>query len=239
MNDAVSDRLRTAFVGAYRPFVEGRILANGLPAVDEALMVGEGWLEVALADLLSLPAADQPRAPLEVFQEAMQFPTAALSALGQVPVGRDPVTAAALPGDLFDLAPASSQDLGEEAWRAHIAWGASKAARMGPLAVLVTRNLIDASRIESAGVATGFRVATVKRLDDLPEGGQVVAFVDLEHPDADEAVRMLSGSTGRVIAYGPHVDDTAMVRAQSLGAAEALPRSRFFKDPTAHFPTIV
>ena len=235
----MSDRLRTAFVASYRPFVEGRIAARGLPPVNEAIVLGESWLDGALSELLILPAAEQSRAPLEIFQEAMRFPTAALVELGETPVGRDPVTTTALPGDLFDLAPASSQDLGPEAWRAHIAWGASKASRMGPLAVLVTRNLMDASRIEPAGTSAGFRVVTVIRLDDMPEGGQVVAFVDLEHPDADQAVRMLAESTGQVIAYGPHVDDIAMVRAQSLGAAEALPRSRFFKDVAGHFPTIV
>jgi hypothetical protein len=79
---------------------------------------------------------------------------------------------------------------------------------------------------------------TVRRIDAIPER-PVVVFVDLEHPDADEAVRSASGQPGRVVAYGPHVDDIAMVRAQALGADEAMPRSRFFRDPSAHFPTVV
>jgi len=32
-----------------------------------------------------------------------------------------------------------------------------------------------------------------------------------------------------VVAFGPHVDDLALVRAGALGADRALPRSRFFK----------
>lgn len=65
------------------------------------------------------------------FQQAMSFPTAALTAAGTTPPSRDPVAVNALPGDRFDLAPASSRDLGEEVWRAHIAWGMAKARQVG------------------------------------------------------------------------------------------------------------
>ena len=67
---------------------------------------------------------------MELFQEALRFPTAKLEQAGHRPVPRDELVANALPGDLFDLAPASSNDLGEATWRAHLAWGASKAAAM-------------------------------------------------------------------------------------------------------------
>jgi hypothetical protein len=239
MSDPISERLRGAFVAAYRPYVEGILADRGLPPVLAAVAEGERWLDETLAALLALPVREQPRSPLEVFQEALRFPTEALEESGVTPVSRDQVAEAALPGDRYDLAPASSQDLGEEAWRAHIAWGAAKAARIGPLAVTFTRSLMDASRIEAAGAAAGFRVVTVRDLGASPASGVVVAFVDLEHPDADEAVRHLTGVAGRVIAYGPHVDELAMVRARALGAADALPRSQFFEDPGNHFPTVV
>jgi hypothetical protein len=238
MTAPVADALHSAFVAAYRPYVEGLLVERGLPSVPDAVAAGERWLDEALGELLALPAREQPRSPLEVFQEALRFPTEALLAAGADPVARDEVAESALPGDVLDLAPASSQALGEAAWRAHLEWGAAKAARMGPHAVLVTRNLMDASRIEAAGAGVGFRVTTATAVADVPEGGAVVAFVDLEHPDADAAITALSAAAGRVIAYGPHVDDVAMVRARSLGAAEALPRSRFFKDPAAMFPAI-
>ena len=67
-----------------------------------------------LGSLLRLPFREQRRSPLEVFQEAMRFPTAALDAAGTPPVSRDPAQETALPGDHHDLAPASSQALGEE-----------------------------------------------------------------------------------------------------------------------------
>lgn len=237
--DPIAERLRAAFVAAYRPYVEGILAERGLPAVPDAVAAGERWLDETLAELLALPAREQPRSPLEVFQEALRFPTEALEESGVAPVPRDEVAEAALPGDRYDLAPASSQALGEEAWRAHLEWGAGKATRIGPLAVAFTRSLMDSSRIESAGAAAGFRVVTVRDPGALPGSGVVVAFVDLEHPDADEAVRELSGMAGRVIAYGPHVDDLAMVRARTLGAADALPRSQFFEDPASQFPTVV
>jgi hypothetical protein len=237
MSDDLAARVHAALVAAYRPYVESVLAGRGLPAVPEAVAEGSAWLDTALSDLLDVAAADQRRSPLELFQEAMRFPTEALKAAGVPHVSRDPVSESALPGDLYDLAPASSQALGEDVWLAHLEWGANKATEMRPLAVLVTRNLMDGSKVEAAGSSRGYRVMTVRRIDAIPERA-VVVFVDLEHPDADEAVRSASGQTGRVVAYGPHVDDLAMVRARALGADEAMPRSRFFRDPSAHFPTI-
>lgn len=123
--------LVSSLVAAYPPYVRDRIARQGLevpPGLDDAIEEGRRWLETALPDLLGRPFASQDRGPLELFQEALRFPTAVLEQAGHQPVTRDELVANALPGDLFDLAPASSNDLGEEAWRAHLAWGAAKAA---------------------------------------------------------------------------------------------------------------
>ncbi|HSJ28101.1 MAG TPA: hypothetical protein VLB67_07800 [Acidimicrobiia bacterium] len=103
---------------------------DSTPGLDEAIGRGETWLRNELGEQLAKPFERQIRGPLEVFQEAMRFPTEALAAHGAVPVSRDQVTANALPGDVYDLAPASSRDLGEDVWRAHLAWGAAKAAAL-------------------------------------------------------------------------------------------------------------
>lgn len=116
-----------AFVAAYRPFVIGRLAARGIDVPTEALVDGESWLAAELEALLAQPFEEQRRGPLELFQAAMRQPTDALRALGVVPVSRNTVAEAALPGDVYDLAPASSQDLGEAAWHAHLEWGAAKA----------------------------------------------------------------------------------------------------------------
>jgi hypothetical protein len=225
--DDVSSDLIEALVIAYRPYVGSRLTERGLPPVDDAVERGEAWLASALTELLALPYAEQRRSPLELFQEAMGAPTDALVELGAEPIARDEVAMAALPGDLFGLAPASSQELGEAAWAAHLAWGATKAAAMKPSAIAVTRNLLDGSRIEQAAAAAGYRLVTTATLPS-EVGRHAVGFVDLEHPDADEAISILKEVCGRVVAFGPHVDDQAMTRARSLGATDAVPRLRFF-----------
>lgn len=129
----VAAELACALVTAYAPFVRDKVARLGLeasPGLEGAIGEGSRWLETALPDLLGRPFASQDRGPLELFQEALRFPTAVLEQAGHQAVPRDELVANALPGDLFDLAPASSNDLGEAAWRAHLAWGASKAAAM-------------------------------------------------------------------------------------------------------------
>jgi len=132
MIDAATE-LVEALTAAYRPHVLrglDRLGAECDEACRRALDAGEAWLADRLESLLSLPFAEQRRGPLEVFQEAMRFPTEALETVGVTAPTRDPVAAGALPGDRFDLAPASSNQLGDTVWRAHLAWGAAKAAAM-------------------------------------------------------------------------------------------------------------
>jgi hypothetical protein len=126
-----SERLSGLLVDAYRPYVHHRLEELGLPrpeGLDVALDAGAAWLAAELDDLLGRPFHIQPRGPLEVFQEAMRFPTHVLSEAAVDPIRRDEVTERALPGDVYHLAPASSASLGEEVWRAHLDWGAVKAA---------------------------------------------------------------------------------------------------------------
>lgn len=127
----VSRRLLAALVGVYGPFVQSRLGdRRQVEGIEQAIEAGREWLESALTQLLEKPFPSQSRGPLELFQEAMKYPTRALAEAGQEPVSRDDVAAAALPGDLYDLAPASTRDLGEEVWTMHLQWGAAKAAAM-------------------------------------------------------------------------------------------------------------
>lgn len=122
-----SERLQRALVGAYGAHVRRRLEGLEVEGIDEALERGERWLAGELSDLLALPFDEQRRGPLEIFQEAMWFPTECLRGAGVEPPERDPVAVAAMPGDAYDLAPASSRELGEEVWSVHLAWGAAKA----------------------------------------------------------------------------------------------------------------
>jgi hypothetical protein len=118
--------LADVLTAAFRPYVLAR-LDRDVDGLDEAISAGEVWLMAELGSLLALPYAQQSRGPLEVFQEAIRFPTHAMQAAGIEPVVRDEVAMNALPGDIYDLAPASSRDLGEQVWEAHLRWGAAKA----------------------------------------------------------------------------------------------------------------
>ena len=130
----VSSDLIEAMVTAYPRYVREQVGRFGVTeGLDGIITDGARWLETQLRELLGRPFPAQRRAPLELFQEAMKYPTALLADAGCEAVARDDVTAAALPGDLFDLAPASTRDLGEELWALHLRWGAAKAAAIKPL----------------------------------------------------------------------------------------------------------
>ncbi len=230
-----SSLLREALVSAYRGHARARIEALGADPSEHgaAVEAGRAWLDGALTELLSVPWRDQRRSPLEVFQEAMRFPTESLAAAGIAPAARDAGQHAALPGDAYDLAPASSQELGEEAWQAHLAWGAAKARALAAAGAVLYfgNNLMDRSAIDQAAKAAGLHAEAISRPAEAADAaGRVLrAYVDLTHPGADEAIRALAGAGVPVVAFGPHVDDWALDRARSLGADQALPRSKFFR----------
>jgi len=223
--DPRATALREALVGAYRPYLA--TIAAGYD-ISAALAEGELWLAAALDELLAQHVASQSRGPLEVFQEALRFPTEALAAAGVKAPQRPEAEVAALPGDTYGLAPASSQVLGEEVWRTHIEWGAAKAA------VLTTvcwfgRDLADRTKIESAVSEAGRRFVITP--GTLAECGRVI--VDLEFAGADESVVAATSLGVPTVAYGPHVDGQHLEWA-ALEGAMALPRSKFFADPASH-----
>ena len=117
---------------AYLPYVRARFTGLGVDPDEVAGELDEAKeaLGEALDALLVLPYREQRRGPLELFQEAMVVPTGILVRLEIDPPSRDEVTQTALPGDVFDLAPASSRALGEEVWAVHLAWGATKAVTL-------------------------------------------------------------------------------------------------------------
>ncbi len=250
----VTDELRAAFVAAFPRYVAERIASLGVDpeAFAGAIEKGLDNLEVELDAVLSTPLAAQRRPPLEVFRDALTPVTAALAAAGMELPERDAATEEVLPGDRYDLGPASSQALGDRAWRAHIAWGIAKAEAVAgvvpatgrqpdpdpgtkppPAVVLVGTDLMDRSKISNVVAAAGLTF-DVWRNPAAVEGGleggaPALVLVDLTHQASDDVVRLLAGAGVRVVAFGPHVDDFALVRARSLGAADALPRSRFFR----------
>lgn len=253
--------LRACLVAVYRPYVARAVGSLGAEIDVETMQRGERWLDAELTSLLVLPFAEQRRSPLEVFQESLKFVNDDLAGQGIAPPKRDSATARALPGDLYDLAPASSQALGGGVWEAHLAWGAAKAAdaiarsQTGdassadsaavepatadprPRIGLLGTDLMDRTKIESVAAPAGYVLAVWRNVHDL-ESDVVLALIDLNHAGADDAVRRLSQAGTRVVAFGPHVDDFAMARARSLGADDVLARSVFFKRLPSLMPLI-
>jgi hypothetical protein len=56
----------------------------------------------------------------------------------------------------------------------------------------------------------------------------LIAFVDLAHGAAGEAIRTLAAANVRTVGFGAGVDDFAMARFGVLGADEVVDRSRLF-----------
>lgn len=239
--DAFGSALHSAFVGAFAPYLKGILEERGLPALpDEVVSAAERWLDERLAGLLELRYPEQRRSPLEIVQEAMAGPTEALSAMAVKAPLRDPVSVAALPGDTYGLAPASSAVLGEVAFEAHLAWGIEKARVLAPLVsgagrevVLLSGDLMDRSRFEEAVNDAGLRLQS---WDSETDQRPVLAFVDLTHSDAETAITRLAADDVKTIAYGPHVDEDSMARAAHLGADAVLPRSQLFRSIRDHLP---
>ena len=235
-DDAVVD----AFLGAYPDYVAERIASiHGSmdDAVRAAIEDGAAWLSATLKDLLDLSFSEQARGPLEVFQEAMRFPTAALVEQGIAQPERDEAAVAALPGDLFGFAPAASHEIGEVAWHAHLAWGAAKAATLtGPRRVgVLSRNLMDRSKLDAALTAGGFEPVAVR--GELPDR-LAILMIDLDHVDAYTTIEQAAGAVPEIIAYGPHAETEKMAKALECGASRAGPRSLVLRDPARFVATL-
>ena len=165
------------------------------------------------------------RGPLEVFQEAMRFPTEALAADGIPEPARDEAVARVLPGDVYDLAPASTRLLGDDVWAAHMVWGAKKAAAITrPIVLVATRSLIDWSRIDEAAGSASMSAARWRG----SAGGAALLCVDLELNDALAIVEAGVDEGVPVLAYGPHRSVELLDAARAAGATHVFPRSAFF-----------
>ena len=233
--DATARGLATSMLSAYSSYVDRRLdelrIARSV-SFDAALAEGEAWLRANLEDLLAQPFDEQRRGPLEIFQEAMRIPTDALAAAGVPVVPRDPGSVAALPGDVYDLAPASSRQLGDDVWEAHLAWGATKAKsfQASRQVGLLSVNLMDRSRVEPLVERSGAKlVVWAGGNAGAGESKLNLVLVDLAAPGALLAIEELVRTGVRVIAFGPHVDREALRRARQIGAEQVLARSVFFE----------
>ena len=105
--------------------------------------------------------------------------------------------------------------------------GEADAARR-PRAGLLTRNLIDRSKLEAGLEQAGWDALPLTGLG-LPQALDGV-LADLEHPAALPVIAAAAAARLPCLAYGPHVNTEALQAAKRAGAGEALPRSKFFRN---------
>ena len=126
--------LADAIVGALPGWVE-RCVARRLPTLGPerqaaARAAGERAADEVGGQVRALLAADiddQRTTPLALLRSAVRYPTEVLQAAGVPPVDRDPVQARLLPGDPYDLSPASFADIDPALAEPGMVWGAAKA----------------------------------------------------------------------------------------------------------------
>ena len=93
--------------------------------------------------------------------------------------------------------------------------------------VALVADLMDGSRLRSA-------VPDLETIRDPADAAHAdCVIVDLaRHGDAVAALRN-AAPQAHIVAYGPHVDEAALARAEAAGADVVLPRSKLFRDPAA------
>ena len=105
-----------------------------------------------------------------------------------------------------------------------------------PVFGVFSSNLMDRSKFETT--LPNWEVVNWRDVADIADPPPV-CFVDLQASRADEAIVLLAEAGASVIAFGPHVDDFSMVRARTLGAKEAVPRSTVFRRLREFLPEIM
>jgi len=192
-----------------------------------------------LRALLARDVDQQGESPLAVVRRAAATLSGALDAMGVPPPVRDDHQRRLFPDDDHDLVPATFADLSEDAGRAGIEWGASKAfvhrrrhraqaseasepamlpdAPSGSIVGYVP-DLMDRSKLVG--------VRFVRRPEDLVDAEEAMVVVDLSRPGVLEVLPRLAGR--RVVGFGSHVDRATLEAAAAAGA-QALPRSQMFR----------
>ncbi len=177
--------------------------------------------------------------PLELVRRATGPVTEALSARDVPPVERDQWDRPNHPEDRYGLYPASSQDLGEEAWRLHLDWGLHKAEAVAgvvpreipqsdlsvPTVALFGVPVQERARLQDAVESRGFQTQIWRNPAALEEAATtrpVLALVHLGHPAAHDAIRELAGDGIRVVATGEGINDLTRPGLMALGAEEAV-----------------
>ncbi|MCP4305133.1 MAG: hypothetical protein GY788_09725 [bacterium] len=239
--------LAAALVAAFPSYIQQRLGLLGVALdddLDAVVATTVGDLAGALQALANVPPQSQVKSPLELVREATIPITGALSSRGIAAPDRDEWTVAAHPEDVYDLYPASSRDLSEEAWRLHVAWGIDKARLVAgvvpsppeqvqgessglPAVALFGIEQVRRDTLLAAFAERGYRGLVWRNPAALETiESPVLVFVDLRHPKAHDAIRALKGAGTRVVAVADQMNDLTVPGIMALGATEVLELSR-------------
>ena len=124
-------RLADAVTAALPGWVERSLRRRAPEVADEVVTAVTAEVEAdvlpRLRELLALDVDEQRQSPLAVVRRAAATLGGALDGLGVAPAERDDHQRSLFPNDDHDLVPATFADLSDQAGRAGIEWGASKA----------------------------------------------------------------------------------------------------------------
>ncbi len=87
---------------------------------------------------------------------------------------------------------------------------------------------MDRSRIVAGHPDVEFVRTVVVAIQRVGLGDVDLVLVDLSLSSDIAQLRALVATGVRIVAYGPHVDDSLLATARDAGCHEVLPRSRFF-----------
>ena len=102
-----------------------------------------------------------------------------------------------------------------------------------PLCLVLSDDLLDASRVTGHGRAAGLVVVHCRDLPTLQAAAAsdpALVVLDLHFAGLDVAAvaPKLKATGARVVGYGSHVDAAGLKAARQAGCDEVLPRSAFF-----------
>jgi hypothetical protein len=257
-SNSPDETLSAAFAGAFPRYLTEKVGGFGVEVTAElaaTISAATTGLETSLADLLAVPPAEQEQSPLELVRTTTLPITRLLSEAGVPQPKRDADEAEIHPEDLYGLYPATSRDLGEQAWQAHMQWGIEKARLVAGLVPAADTPAAPMPTVALFGLSAERRDAVAAAAQDRGYGTLVwrnpaaladeigkkptVVLVDLGHPSAHDAVRQLVAAGIRVVVVGDRIDDFATAGVLALGAEAAVDLDRLLDRIPSLLPHIV
>ncbi len=233
--------LRSTFVEAYPRYVARLLTGRSVEMVEvvaDAVVEGTSVLDELLKTLEATPFQMQRQSPLELFREALRPVGRALDTVG-IQLPGVPAGSAFTAWDTYGLSPASSAELGPEAYEAHLRWGVSKARAMSappsppqrpPVAVWCAAQ--DRRMIEEQVASAGYVVSD-------RHGQASLAIVDVDTDVFEDDLAAAMQSAGRTIVYGSAIDDLQQTALRARGVWKIVDRQQILSDLSAVLPSLV